>query len=103
MVQTLETRGELLHSAVGFGDTLLERAELAEVLGQTQHAHAGESRILDLLRKTDIEPVLHIITDGRDTAPRAALEFLAEVEAALADLEPAERQLFLKVSYAFQR
>ena len=36
--------------------------------------------ILGLLRHTDIEPVIHMITDGRDTAPRAALGFLAEVE-----------------------
>ena len=28
--------------------------------------------ILSLLRTTDIEPVIHMITDGRDTAPRAA-------------------------------
>lgn len=42
--------------------------------------------ILRLLQKTDIEPVIHMITDGRDTAPKAALEFLADVEAALAEL-----------------
>ncbi len=42
--------------------------------------------ILAVLHKTDIEPVIHLITDGRDTAPRAALEFLADVEASLATL-----------------
>jgi 2,3-bisphosphoglycerate-independent phosphoglycerate mutase len=42
--------------------------------------------ILGLLRNTDTEPVIHMITDGRDTAPRAALGFLAEVEEALAGL-----------------
>jgi 2,3-bisphosphoglycerate-independent phosphoglycerate mutase len=42
--------------------------------------------ILALLRQTEIEPVIHMITDGRDTAPRAALGYLAEVEASLASL-----------------
>jgi 2,3-bisphosphoglycerate-independent phosphoglycerate mutase len=42
--------------------------------------------VLSLLRGTDIEPVIHMITDGRDTAPKAALNYLDEVEAALATL-----------------
>ena len=42
--------------------------------------------ILALLRKCDVEPVIHMVTDGRDTAPRAALESLAEVEKALGSL-----------------
>jgi 2,3-bisphosphoglycerate-independent phosphoglycerate mutase len=42
--------------------------------------------ILALLRHTDIEPVIHMITDGRDTAPRAALSYLDELETALAGL-----------------
>jgi len=42
--------------------------------------------LLDLLRKTEIEPVLHVFTDGRDTAPKAALGFLASVEKALGKL-----------------
>lgn len=42
--------------------------------------------ILTLLRNTDIEPVIHMITDGRDTAPRAAFSYLAEVEEALEKL-----------------
>lgn len=42
--------------------------------------------ILDLLRNTGIEPVIHMITDGRDTPPKAALGFLAELEQSLASL-----------------
>ena len=42
--------------------------------------------ILSLLRNTDIEPVIHMITDGRDTAPRAALSYLSMVEDSLANL-----------------
>jgi 2,3-bisphosphoglycerate-independent phosphoglycerate mutase len=33
-----------------------------------------------------VEPVIHMITDGRDTAPRAALGYLSEVENALTSL-----------------
>jgi 2,3-bisphosphoglycerate-independent phosphoglycerate mutase len=42
--------------------------------------------ILDLLRKTTIEPVLHMITDGRDTAPKAALTYLSRVDEMLGKL-----------------
>ncbi len=51
------------------------------------HAHIEHLLgVLKLLRHTDIEPVIHMITDGRDTAPRAALGYLEEVEAALTSL-----------------
>jgi 2,3-bisphosphoglycerate-independent phosphoglycerate mutase len=36
--------------------------------------------LLDLLADTGIEPVIHMITDGRDTAPRAALGYLEALE-----------------------
>lgn len=42
--------------------------------------------ILELLRQTPVEPVIHMITDGRDTAPKAALGYLDEIETALASL-----------------
>ncbi|MCG6900992.1 MAG: 2,3-bisphosphoglycerate-independent phosphoglycerate mutase [Gammaproteobacteria bacterium] len=42
--------------------------------------------ILSLLRNTEIEPVLHMITDGRDTAPQAALSYLSDIEEALEKL-----------------
>ena len=42
--------------------------------------------ILALLRNTSIEPVIHMITDGRDTAPKAALSYLDELEQALTEL-----------------
>jgi 2,3-bisphosphoglycerate-independent phosphoglycerate mutase len=47
-----------------------------------EHLHG----ILSLLRNTEIEPVIHMITDGRDTAPRVALNYLDEIEEALASL-----------------
>jgi 2,3-bisphosphoglycerate-independent phosphoglycerate mutase len=39
--------------------------------------------ILSMLNNCDLIPVLHMITDGRDTAPRAALKYLAAVEKTL--------------------
>jgi len=42
--------------------------------------------ILELLRTVAVEPVLHMITDGRDTAPKAALGYLEIVEKQLAKM-----------------
>ena len=42
--------------------------------------------ILSLISNTGVEPVIHMITDGRDTAPKAALNYLADVEESLAGL-----------------
>ena len=42
--------------------------------------------ILGLLHDSDIVPVIHMITDGRDTAPRVALNYLEDLDAALAEL-----------------
>ena len=51
------------------------------------HSHIEHlNGILSLLRNTDIEPVIHMITDGRDTAPRIAMAFLDEVEDSLETL-----------------
>lgn len=51
------------------------------------HAHIEHLLgILALLRHTRVEPVIHMVTDGRDTAPRAAPGYLAELERALASL-----------------
>ena len=51
------------------------------------HAHIEHLLgILALLRQTRGEPVIHMVTDGRDTAPRAALDYLDELERSLASL-----------------
>ena len=47
-----------------------------------EHLHG----ILSLLRNTEIEPIIHMITDGRDTAPEVALSYLEELEEALNSL-----------------
>jgi 2,3-bisphosphoglycerate-independent phosphoglycerate mutase len=56
------------------------------VSGGGVHSHIEHLLgLLDLLHEAGIEPVLHMITDGRDTAPKSALNDLAELEQALAD------------------
>ena len=39
--------------------------------------------LIELCQHHGVKPLLHMITDGRDTAPQSALQFLAEVEPAL--------------------
>ena len=45
--------------------------------------------ILSLLHEAGVEPVIHMVTDGRDTAPRSALGYLAELEQSLARFDAA--------------
>ena len=46
--------------------------------------------ILSLLQSAGIIPVIHVITDGRDTSPRAAAKFLTALEQRLAELGTGE-------------
>jgi 2,3-bisphosphoglycerate-independent phosphoglycerate mutase len=41
--------------------------------------------LIELCRRNDVRPVLHMFTDGRDTAPTSALGYLQVVEPALRD------------------
>jgi 2,3-bisphosphoglycerate-independent phosphoglycerate mutase len=46
------------------------------------HSHSDHLfAILDMANERDVEPILHIITDGRDTPPHSSLEFLKPLEA----------------------
>ncbi|MCB9418672.1 MAG: 2,3-bisphosphoglycerate-independent phosphoglycerate mutase [Ardenticatenaceae bacterium] len=46
------------------------------------HSHSDHMyAILDMANENGLEPILHIITDGRDTPPQSSLDFLAELEA----------------------
>lgn len=45
------------------------------------HSHINHlSALIQLCRQEGVKPLLHMITDGRDTAPQAALQFLRETE-----------------------
>ena len=51
------------------------------------HSHIEHLKgLLRLLHKAGVEPVLHMITDGRDTAPQAALKYLDQIEETLSEL-----------------
>ena len=46
------------------------------------HSHSDHMyAIFDMANEAGIEPILHIITDGRDTPPKSSLDFLATLEA----------------------
>ncbi len=47
------------------------------VHSHSEHLYA----LLDMANEAGIEPILHIITDGRDTPPQSSLDFLADLEA----------------------
>ncbi|MFQ5400389.1 MAG: 2,3-bisphosphoglycerate-independent phosphoglycerate mutase, partial [Anaerolineae bacterium] len=46
------------------------------------HSHSDHLFALcDMANEAGIEPILHIITDGRDTPPESSLDFLTDLEA----------------------
>jgi 2,3-bisphosphoglycerate-independent phosphoglycerate mutase len=50
------------------------------------HSHLRHlMALIELCRSRGVRPLLHMITDGRDTAPKSALNDLFELEQALAD------------------
>ena len=76
-------------SALPAWQALLTGARRVHLLGLVSdggvHAHIDHLLgLLRLLQAHAIEPIVHMITDGRDTPPRSAARYLAMVEAALA-------------------
>lgn len=50
------------------------------------HSHIRHlMAVIELCRRSGARPMVHMITDGRDTAPKSALTFIAELESALQD------------------
>jgi 2,3-bisphosphoglycerate-independent phosphoglycerate mutase len=50
------------------------------------HSHTRHLlALVDLCRRQGVKPLVHMITDGRDTPPKSAKLFLPELEAALAE------------------
>jgi len=48
------------------------------------HSHVRHLlALIELCRRHNVQPVVHMITDGRDTAPRNALSYLADLDAHL--------------------
>ncbi|MEW5985192.1 MAG: 2,3-bisphosphoglycerate-independent phosphoglycerate mutase [Chloroflexota bacterium] len=67
-LQQAKTNGGKLHLIGLFGP--------GGVHSHVRHLHG----ILRLARREGILPILHLITDGRDTPPRSAIDFLADLE-----------------------
>lgn len=45
------------------------------------HSHSSHLyALLDIARQHEVNPVVHVITDGRDTPPNSGIEFLADLE-----------------------
>lgn len=50
------------------------------------HSHVNHLlALIKMCKQQQVRPLVHMITDGRDTAPRSALNYLPAVEAALQD------------------
>ena len=48
------------------------------------HSHLSHVlALIELCRREGVQPLLHMITDGRDTAPQCACDFLPQIESAL--------------------
>jgi 2,3-bisphosphoglycerate-independent phosphoglycerate mutase len=68
-VETVKTKESKLHVIGLFG--------AGGVHSHSDHMYA----IFDMANEEGVEPILHIITDGRDTPPQSSLDFLATLEA----------------------
>ncbi len=70
--------------------TLMKETKCLHLVGLVSdggvHSHIDHLiALLPLLKNAGVEPVIHMITDGRDTAPRSALTYLDQLEQAFAD------------------
>jgi 2,3-bisphosphoglycerate-independent phosphoglycerate mutase len=52
------------------------------VHSHTRHLYA----LLKLAKQMDVEPIIHVITDGRDTPPTSGIDFVKELERKLEEL-----------------
>lgn len=72
--------------------TMLQGTKRLHLVGMVSdggvHSHLEHLLgILDLLRKAKVEPVVHMITDGRDTSPKGGLTYLESLEKSLSRSE----------------
>lgn len=70
---------------------LIHRARRLHLVGMISdggvHSHIDHlCGMLPLIVRAGVEPVIHMVTDGRDTAPRSALSYLAFIEKRLQSL-----------------
>ncbi|MFO7536443.1 MAG: 2,3-bisphosphoglycerate-independent phosphoglycerate mutase [Chloroflexota bacterium] len=78
---------EALQTAVMRAKAKEGKVHLIGLLGSGGvHSHSRHLyALLDLCHEQGVTPIIHVITDGRDTPPRSGLSFLQELEAYLED------------------
>ena len=88
--------GEFFENAalVAAMDDAAEKGRPMHLLGLVSdggvHSHLNHLlALIEMCATRKIKPLVHMITDGRDTAPRAAIGFLSKLEAALDEAEGA--------------
>lgn len=69
-------------------DLAVDRSGVVHLLGLVSdggvHSHLDHlSAVIRLCRDRGVKPLLHMITDGRDTLPQSALNYLQQIEAEL--------------------
>ncbi len=77
-----------LQSAMRYLKETHKRLHLIGLLGSGGvHSHSDHLyALLDIARQNDIDPILHLITDGRDTPTQAGVAFCAELLDKIAEL-----------------
>ncbi|MEM8861010.1 MAG: 2,3-bisphosphoglycerate-independent phosphoglycerate mutase [Chloroflexota bacterium] len=77
-----------LRDAFSLASNGINRLHIIGLLGTGGvHSHMRHMNVLlDLAKKGSVDPIIHVITDGRDTPPESGAGFVAELEAKVAEL-----------------
>ncbi len=68
------------------------------------HSHIEQLfALLDLCKKSDVDPALHMFLDGRDVGPKSALTYIEQLEAKLKELETGRIATITGRYYAMDR
>ena len=73
VMESVKAKGSKLH--------LIGLLGTGGVHSNQRHLHA----LLDIAQLAGVDPVIHVVTDGRDTPPNSGLEFLQQLEAKITE------------------
>lgn len=79
---------QFLRDAFSLASNGINRLHLIGLLGSGGvHSHVRHmNALLELAKKASVDPIIHVITDGRDTPPQSGGGFVAGLEAKVAEL-----------------